>query len=437
MLSEAVSVKQHWSSLRAAEKLAILRFQDRELIDKIYETQQSLYEADLECYIVHGLRGQEKARLKAGSQFFDVEGVLDGSGNLCPRAFVAQREFVEMEDMFEFLEERLERPFLEGVPHLEQQDWISLLEPQPSSWLDFVRVSLRLVELALRKHHQDVSVIDATPPTSPSVVRTGEVVSQSAKRKARKRRCMLEKMAEQAANEMLAESVLPSEGTEHLQILASISSELEQPTGSTREAQAQASQFTFKVPTDDDSPIKLDQPSDSFSRELVHSASESPQQNAPAAHTTFPQCSAAPFSNKYESSTPEFLYASPVGSDSQLSSEIFDVTPVLDASTSLRHSAREARIGAVVMPALIAAQASRACARESWIQAEIHMQEERRAQDRGRSRPSWLLADGSSGENWIDGGRAVIKNTFLEVEKLWPDSSILRSRSWPASWCGA
>merc|ERR1719410_509001 len=114
---------------------------------------------------------------------------------------------------------------------------------------------------------------------------------------------------------------------------------------------------------------------------------------------------------------------------SRTSSYCYDSEPVLTASQSLRQSAREARIGAVVMPALIAAQALRASAREAWVSAEIRMREE--SAGRGRVRPPWMLVDGSSGENWVEGFRAVIKNTFLDVEVAEPESSALRARSWP------
>lgn len=111
------------------------------------------------------------------------------------------------------------------------------------------------------------------------------------------------------------------------------------------------------------------------------------------------------------------------------SSEAFDAEPVLSASQSLRHSAREARVGAAVTPNLLAAQALRACAREAWVSAEIRM----RSGVRGRSRAPWLHADGSSGENWVDGFSVVVKNTFLDIEEIMePQPCAVRARSCPA-----
>jgi len=194
--SSIEAVKEHWSNLGVDEKLAVLRFQDGELVNELYDIQQSLYASDFEC-LIRGFQGQDHVRRKAGMHFFDVEGVLDDKGILRPKAFIAHRAFVEMQDMFDFLEERLGRRFLHGVPRLEPKKWISLLMPRPTSWLDFTRIALKLVELALRKLQQEAAqkmqqqcMANSEQGDIVEVATTNAAsgLSQSAKRKARKKR---------------------------------------------------------------------------------------------------------------------------------------------------------------------------------------------------------------------------------------------------------
>jgi len=107
-----------------------------------------------------------------------------------------------------------------------------------------------------------------------------------------------------------------------------------------------------------------------------------------------------------------------------------DPEPAMSTNQALRHSARQALVAAEVSPAMMATQASRASAREARIAAVIRAREAD-----GRIWPPWRLADGSSGERWVHGFRAIVKNTFVDLEALPPStaigSSYLRVRSLP------
>lgn len=408
--SDAKEVKKYWSTLGTDEKLNLLRFEDQALANQLYEIQQSLYVADMECF-ARGFHGQEAVRHEAGVHFFDVEGVLDGKGSLSPKAFIAHRAFVEMEDMFEFLEKRMERPFLEGVPHIEPRHWSSLLKPLPTSWLGFVRVALSLVELALRKKWQESSTGPPSVLDPPAEVVCAEgahspdgVLSQSAKRKARKKRASFAHAVDICDAEPAAASDIF--GVECL--FASSQSHDET-------AQDGSTSSTSPEQTPSQSEGHLDVPSS------VSAEPRSQRKSSRRARISSPRSSSTEAAS---SKTDE------EGRWGRSWSAFNDDMPVLTMSQSLRCSAREARICAVVAPVMCAEQASRASAREAWVRAEIQMREER-----GRSRPPWLLVNGDSGENWVDGFRAVVKNSFIEVEEVEPESCALRARSWPiCSW---
>jgi len=424
--SHAAGLKQYWSTLTTDAKLSILRFEDRLLVEELYDVQQSLYAADLDGFF-QGLRGQEKVQREAGTQFFDVEGVLDKKGILRPKAFIAKREFVEMENLFDFIEERLGRPLFEGAPHLEQPHWPSLLKPKPTSWVDFVRVALSLVELALSKSPQD-----SLKPSSPDI--PSGVMTQSAKRKARKKRTMLELAAEADATEILPGSASSSEVVE-IQNNTSLVRDASVCPNGLSQLPASPSAEHYYIHSDEsstvaDSPIsksKSNKMSNKMSKRTHEQQDEQPdeQENQVTAECCFQDVepflsiSQETFQSSYAKAAKEDSWITPYAT--------FDPMPLLGASQSLRQSAREARISAVVAPAVIASTASRASASEAWVRAEFQMREQR-----GRSRTPWLLADGSSGENWVEGFRATVKNTFLDVEMVKPESSALRAHSWPA-----
>jgi hypothetical protein len=431
-------VKQFWSTLATEQKLAALRIQEHTLVNELYEVQQALFAADLECY-VNGFHGQEKVRRKAGVQFFDIEGVINERGVLCPKAFVAHRPFVEMENVFEFLEERLGRPLLQGAPLLEERHWVSLLEPRPSSWSDFMRVCLLLVELVLRKAHREAKRTETHEPEVPSMV-----MSQSAKRKARKKRAMAERAV---ADEVVEPDEFPSPPNIAVKD-ASVSA-----SANGRAVQADsATAFQTSTAMDTDAALVGDSNSASSDTKYfeIFSPTSEPEQSAQAdeddecmgnfpgaseqiesqgcaASNEKPQAILEEAEDVHEHGLCESVHED---EDAAKTPDSYDPEPVLAETQNLRQSAREARISAVNSPVLIASQALRACAREAWVSAEIRMR-----QERGRGRPPWILADGSSGENWLDGFRTTVKNTFLDLEKVEPESSILRARSWP-SWRG-
>jgi len=438
--SHAAGLKQYWSTLTTDAKLSILRFEDRLLVEELYDVQQSLYAADLDGFF-QGLRGQEKVQREAGTQFFDVEGVLDKKGILRPKAFIAKREFVEMENLFDFIEERLGRPLFEGAPHLEQPHWPSLLKPKPTSWVDFVRVALSLVELALRK-----SLQEAPKPSSPDI--PSGVMTQSAKRKARKKRTMLELAAEADAAEILPGSASSSEVVEIQNDTSPVRDASVCPNGLSQ-LPASPSTEHYYIHSDESSTVanspisksKSNKMSNKMSNQMSNKMSNQDEQQddfheqqdeQPDEHENqvtaeccfqdvepFLSISQETFQTSYAKAAKEDSWITPYAT--------FDPMPLLGASQSLRQSAREARISAVVAPAVIASTASRASASEAWVRAEFQMREQR-----GRSRTPWLLADGSSGENWVEGFRATVKNTFLDVEMVKPESSALRAHSWPA-----
>jgi len=483
--SEAATVKQYWSTLAIDEKVAILRFQDRALVNELYDIQQSLYSADVECFI-HGFHGQEQVRLKTGIQHFDVEGILDKNRRLCPKAFIAHRTLIEMDNMFDFFEERLGRPFLQDVPNLAEGQWASLLKPQPSSWLDFMRVCIQLVELVLRKSQQEAlrksQREECSKPREPDT--PAGAPSQHAKRRARKKRVQIGSAA--ATDEPAELQGLATSSTHHDSVSTHVQDVGLSVAGAPIEG-SEAGKATPRSTLDESDVLPVAMKADTMpllavSQALRQSAREARMRSCSASSRESVCCSASPrgrvprdgslgssgsprasvsFSPQPalqpRSSTEETgTFSAPtVGEDGPAwttisrrnktrcrpeaesaemrgwsSSEHCDADPLLAASQSLRHTAREARFSAGVTPVLMASQALRACARESWVRAENQMREER-GRARVRAAP-WLLADGSSGENWVDGFRATVKNTFLDIEQVEMECSVLRAKSCPA-----
>jgi len=62
--------------------------------------------------------------------------------------------FFEKTDLFNYIEQRLGRPFLLGRPVVQRKDWKTLLEPSANSWKVFMNQVLELVELVIFEAHQ-------------------------------------------------------------------------------------------------------------------------------------------------------------------------------------------------------------------------------------------------------------------------------------------
>jgi hypothetical protein len=379
-----------------------------------------------------------EARRQAYADYFDVEGTIADDGDLSPTAFFAKREFVTMVDFFGFVERNLSRPFLQRVPDLDQRHWVRLLNPAPSSWSSFARVAVQLVELAILQAHRDTCQEDDQIESFSAEASPEKLSSKNAKRKARKKR----------ANEVLkisAESAMPAESL--LPLVESVQSE-----AALASSQDVTSSFVENASADLPGPVSEPQCSDAMQAAVGHrpqlalvedqvaedsadedsadedsvlSVSQALRQSAREACINAQIFSPLSYSqvlepngNVFEQSLQQDDACCP---DFNVNANVDD--SLMSVSQSLRHTAREARIHATTTPAIIASQALRASAREARIYAEIQYDQSR--QERGRPRPpSLVFADGSSGENWVEGFRMIVKNTFIDAEVEGPGNPL-------------
>jgi hypothetical protein len=188
-------VKGYWSGLTRDEKLCVLHFDDPELVDRVYCAQRELSAADLRCYNL-GFRGQDAVRDKVGMDQFALE--CDPS-SLSPVAFYAKQKLVDRKNFFEYVERFLGGEFLKTRPEKDRTEWAELLVPFASSWQDFMTQIMVLVELAIlqayrnamnmKPEEDDDDIVVQVPPEL-----TEKAQTLSAKRRARKKRNLLEQM---------------------------------------------------------------------------------------------------------------------------------------------------------------------------------------------------------------------------------------------------
>lgn len=501
--AEVAAVRHYWCGLEAEARLRLLRFDDAALVARLFGAQQALFFADFECF-VHGIHNQDSVRRLAGVDMFDVQGVLDGDGDLTPSAFFAKRELVERADFFDFFARRLGRGFLQGAPALPRSEWLSLVQPAPTSWSQFGRQVLALAELAILEGQRSAAAAAATAPSTSTLVEEATLAASSgAKRRARHKRAALAAQVLGAAAEgpgdaRRSPAACAGGGRWH--------AEDAQPTAARAEADGPwparppagaAEGRTTRADVREhghehehaaaNSAKRRGQDQDVFSfapicviDESVISASQALRRSATEARIDAEvrardarRSSEPPwlFADTYEGHCSSkvlhskdnavdgrsgfrsifkntFVQVVPTDADSessgfsaseelaslldgcstpQMTTSIRvddwyydDPEPVLAAMQACRASAAAARIGAQVAPAMTAAQALRASAREARIAASAPGQRGRWPGQRGSAWPAWLLADGSSGEQWVDGFRTIVKNTFVDVEELMP-----------------
>merc|ERR1712232_301989 len=173
---EILDTKEYWAALQTEEKLRVLCFKERSIVDRAHSIQQALYHNELMCYQkgIHFLNKAGKAVISMGLQMFRFRwpgGVEEGLGP--PEALAATLEFVDgSEGMFNYIERQLGSLFAGGRPPLgSRENWSVVLEPAPHSWNEYERRVLRLVEWALlagarqrKEQENNVGVLTSLSP---------------------------------------------------------------------------------------------------------------------------------------------------------------------------------------------------------------------------------------------------------------------------------
>lgn len=184
------AVKCFWDGLCDDEKLRVLRFDDRGVVERVGCVQHDLCSSDLLCYKL-GIRGQNAVRQEVGMGQFNME--CDDSDYNTPVVFYAKPELAERADLFGYLEERLGGSFLKKRPALQRKDWPLVFETGANSWRCFMQQVLELVELAIYEAFQKSLLPEKE--TGAANVECEQVLeestdqkSQTAKRRARKKR---------------------------------------------------------------------------------------------------------------------------------------------------------------------------------------------------------------------------------------------------------
>jgi hypothetical protein len=142
------AVQGYWLNLSLQEKRQILRFEDPLLVERLFNTWQTLCISDMTCYIV-GLGGQDELSKKVSNQFFAIEGFISQNVVLHQGAFYAKLALVEKPDFFEILEKWIGSPLLVGRPMLHRCDWPSLFKASVNSWSQLLIQIFKLMELAV------------------------------------------------------------------------------------------------------------------------------------------------------------------------------------------------------------------------------------------------------------------------------------------------
>lgn len=170
-----LAVKSHWGALTLEQKLAVLRFEDPALTQRLCIVWQELRISDMTCFLC-GICETDSIFRKVGVDMFAIEGIVDDDENLREAVFFAKRQFAQRDDIFEFIEGWLGSPPLVGRPFLHPRDWVQLFRASPNSWSDFMIQILMLMELAI-VHAQEASVRPASSMRLNSPLEAQEVVA--------------------------------------------------------------------------------------------------------------------------------------------------------------------------------------------------------------------------------------------------------------------
>lgn len=148
---DCAGVRFMWESLEVDEQLSLLRFEDPKLVKRLYFLRTELLRSDLACYqrgiFTRDLRGQASMALMLDAFEFDLKPSAHDEDERS--AFITKAIFVERDNFFDLIEEELGGFLADGRPNLRRSQWVNLFDATPSSWMEFLRQVLRLIELAL------------------------------------------------------------------------------------------------------------------------------------------------------------------------------------------------------------------------------------------------------------------------------------------------
>jgi len=160
---DEMAARNFWRSLSLDERLDVLRFEDAALVQRMHSHMTSVCKSELWCRrnVMGGLvrddgsSGQVE-RLKGFA--FECPAESDCMGRRpAPTTFCATPDIAGSDTIFEDLKKSLGSALLEGRPVLLRQDWASVAETTPGSWPELQLQALRLVELAIFQAQRDAA----------------------------------------------------------------------------------------------------------------------------------------------------------------------------------------------------------------------------------------------------------------------------------------
>lgn len=175
---DADAVQRFWFDLSLQERRQVLRFEDPELVECLFNIWQALCISDMTCYVV-GIGSQIAESKRLGNEFFAIEGYISQSVVLHEAAFYGKHSLIERHDFFEIMEYWIGSPLWVGRPMVKRRDWPSLFKGSINSWSKLLHHIFQLIEVALY-HAEQASRLQPTETEAGS--------SKCSKRRAREKK---------------------------------------------------------------------------------------------------------------------------------------------------------------------------------------------------------------------------------------------------------
>jgi len=161
---DSAEALRHWTGLALEERQHLLHFNNRQLIDCAFAIQEGLRKFEQDC-MQKGIVFKNTEGLTVLSVGLNSFGFLPQAsghpGQPVPEAFVARGPLLSSTDdeFAKYMDSRL-GGFLTGCrPPLRRELWAGIFEPTPHSWVEFECQALRLVEQAILHSYLEAASI--------------------------------------------------------------------------------------------------------------------------------------------------------------------------------------------------------------------------------------------------------------------------------------
>lgn len=194
-MADAKVAAEFWSSITEGERLEILHFSDKALVERASALRQNLRqrEAGQDTHTTGGSACMEWLKFDTGSHREQVSAA--GSQHVCVTSMFVSCDFGARADLPAVLSAHLGSSLLGGRAPVRSEDLASVFNPEPKSWEELKQQAFRLLGLAVLHAERDARSAAGDEDEGALTMDEGATSIRNSKKRAKKKKTKTERAA--------------------------------------------------------------------------------------------------------------------------------------------------------------------------------------------------------------------------------------------------